>query len=58
MKRGPKKRVFERISVSLAKGQKKGLQKLADEEEMSVADMVRKALDRAYGKQLRSRRSI
>lgn len=53
MKRGPKKRVYERISVSLGKGQKRGLENLAQGREMSVADLVRKAVDEAYGKSIR-----
>lgn len=40
MKPGPKKRVFKRISVSLGKGQKEGLQTLAKGREVSVADLV------------------
>jgi hypothetical protein len=57
MKPGPKKRVYERISVSLGKGQKRGLETLAGGQEVSVADLVRKAVDRAYGKSLRERRT-
>jgi hypothetical protein len=53
MKRGPKKRVYERISVSLGKGQKRGLESLAQGREVSVADLVRRAVDEAYGKSIR-----
>jgi hypothetical protein len=53
MKPGPKKRVFERVSVSLGKGQKKGLETLARGKEVSVADLVRRAVDRTYGKTIR-----
>ncbi len=54
-KPGPKKRVFERISVSLGKNQKRGLESLASGKEVSVADLVRKALDEAYGDDLRGK---
>ncbi|MGH7812407.1 MAG: ribbon-helix-helix domain-containing protein [Candidatus Binataceae bacterium] len=57
MKRGPKKRVYERISVSLGKGQKRGLENLAEAREMSVADLVRRAVDDAYGKSIRGGRA-
>lgn len=50
MKPGPKKRVFERVSVSLGRGQKRGLELLAKDKDVSVADLVRRALQRAYGK--------
>jgi hypothetical protein len=50
MKPGPKKRVFDRVSVSLGKGQKKWLEALAKGKEVSVADLVRRAVDRTYGK--------
>jgi len=53
MKPGPKKRVFDRISISLGKGQKKGLLALAKNNESSVAELVRHALDETYGKRLR-----
>ena len=53
MKPGPKKRVFERVSVSLSKGQKKGLESLARNKDVSVADLVRRAVHRAYGKTIR-----
>jgi hypothetical protein len=50
MKPGPKKRVFERVSISLGKGQKRGLETLAKDKDVSVADLVRRAVNRAYGK--------
>jgi len=53
MKPGPKKRVFERVSISLGKGQKRGLETLAKVKEVSVADLVRRAVDRHYGKILK-----
>lgn len=53
MKPGPKKRVFDRVSVSLGRGQKRGLEVLAKGKDVSVADLVRRALDRAYGKTIR-----
>jgi hypothetical protein len=49
MKPGPKKRVFERVSISLGKGQKRGLETLAKDKDVSVADLVRRAVNRAYG---------
>ena len=58
MKRGPKKRVYERISVSLGKGQKRGLENLAESTEVSVADLIRRAVDETYGKSIRERRAI
>lgn len=53
MKRGPKKRVYERICVSLGKGQKRGLESLAMGQEVSVSDLVRRAVDKTYGKSIR-----
>jgi hypothetical protein len=53
MKPGPKKRVYDRICVSLGRGQKLGLKKLASGQEVSVADLVRRAVDKAYGKSIR-----
>lgn len=50
MKPGPKKRVFQRISVSLAKGQKATLEAMADSQDTSIAKLVRDALHRTYGK--------
>ena len=55
MKRGPKKRVYDRICVSLGKGQKLGLESLARGREVSVADLVRKAVDETYGKSVRNK---
>lgn len=55
MKRGPKKRVYERISVSLGKGQKKALENLAVTKEVSVADLVRRAVDRTYRESMQLR---
>jgi hypothetical protein len=54
MKPGPKKRVYERITVSLAKGQKGQLERLANGE-TSVADLIRRAVNDAYGKSNRSK---
>lgn len=56
MKRGPKKRVYDRISVSLGKGQKEALENLADSKEVSVADLVRRALDRTYRETMQARK--
>ena len=53
MKPGPKKRVFDRICVSLGRGQKRVLATLAKEREVSVADLVRHAVDSAYGRDIR-----
>jgi len=53
MKPGPKKRFNDRICVSLGKGQKRGLQKLAGGKEASVADLVRRAVDKTYGRSIR-----
>jgi hypothetical protein len=55
MKPGPKKRVYDRICVSLGKGQKRELERLASGREVSVADLVRRAVDKAYGRSLRER---
>ena len=52
MKPGPKKRVYERVSVSLGKGQKNGLEGLADGREVSVADLIRRAITKTYGKSI------
>jgi|GEM_PF-5256341 len=53
MKPGPKKRVFERVSISLGKGQKRDLESLARDKEVSVADLVRRAVHRTYGKTIK-----
>jgi hypothetical protein len=53
MRPGPKKRVYDRICVSLGKGQKRGLEKLASGQEVSVADLVRRAVDKTYGRSMR-----
>jgi hypothetical protein len=55
-KSGPKKRAFGRICVSLGKGQKRGLTAMAKDLEFSMADLIRHAIDKTYGKQLRNRR--
>lgn len=57
MRPGPKKRVYERICVSLGKGQKNGLENLAEREEVSIADLVRRAVDQTYGKLNRSKKT-
>ena len=52
MKPGPKKRVYERVSISLFKGQKRGLERLASKKEVPVADLVRHAVVRTYGRNI------
>jgi hypothetical protein len=53
MKPGPKKRVGKRISVSLLKGQKEKLERLAEKGDVSVASLIRRAVNRAYGRAMR-----
>jgi hypothetical protein len=53
MKSGPKKRVFERVSISLFKGQKRGLELLAKKKEVPLADLVRHAVVRTYGRNIK-----
>lgn len=43
-KPGPKKRVFSRLTVSLGEGQREALRRLAAAEDMTLAQIVRRAL--------------
>lgn len=46
VKPGPKKRVFGRLTVSLGKGQRRALDKLASGRDLTLAQVVRIAVSR------------